>query len=72
VIELPKATDYEVPYLRSKSFGYTTQMTYAEGEAHAQKIRTRRKIEAVFSVLKRQMPTKIDFVKTSTFLLKIT
>jgi len=48
------------------------QMTYAEGEAHTQKIRTRRKIEAVFSVLKRQMPSKIDFVKTSTFLLKIT
>jgi|GEM_PF-1180872 len=48
------------------------QMTYAEGEAQAQKIRTRRKIEAVFSVLKRQMPSKIDFVKTSTFLLKIT
>jgi hypothetical protein len=38
------------------------QMTYAEGEAHTLKIRTRRKIEAVFSVHKRQMPAKIDFV----------
>jgi hypothetical protein len=47
-------------------------MTYAKGEAHTHKIRTRRKIEAVFSVLKRQIPAKIDFVKTSTFLLKIT
>jgi hypothetical protein len=47
-------------------------MTYAEGEAHAPKIRTRIRIEAVFRVLNRQMPSKIDVVKTSTFLLKIT
>ena len=47
------------------------EMTYSEGEKNTKKARKRRLIESVFSSFKRYLPSKIDFVKEDTYLLKI-